>query len=137
MCGRSPRDSAKLNQRVLAVSRAGVCLNNCSYPNGECQDGVCICAMTYNPYNRTVEYVPFTGDDCSFGESIGAPNMPAARYSPACVLAVGVHGAPVTPFAAAGINTWSAIQLLATAAVVVALQRNNALFAAGRQDEDG
>ena len=44
-------------------------MNNCSYPNGECDAGVCVCAMTYNPYNRTVEYLPYSGDDCSFGES--------------------------------------------------------------------
>ena len=42
------------------------CLNNCSYPNGVCVNGSCYCAMTYSPYNRTREYFPWMGDDCSW-----------------------------------------------------------------------
>ena len=43
------------------------CLNDCSYPNGECVDGVCICNAIPNPYNqsRTLYYHPFGG---SFGD---------------------------------------------------------------------
>ncbi|KAL4086898.1 hypothetical protein PRIC1_013956 [Phytophthora ramorum] len=45
---------------------AQMCLNNCSYPNGECMNGSCYCAMVYEPYNNTLEYFPLMGDDCSF-----------------------------------------------------------------------
>ncbi|RLN44131.1 hypothetical protein BBJ28_00010611 [Nothophytophthora sp. Chile5] len=43
-----------------------MCLNNCSYPNGECLNGSCYCAMVYEPYNNTLEYFPLMGEDCSF-----------------------------------------------------------------------
>lgn len=43
-----------------------MCLNNCSYPNGECVNGSCYCAMVFEPYNNTLEYFPLMGEDCSF-----------------------------------------------------------------------
>lgn len=43
-----------------------MCLNNCSYPNGVCINGTCYCSMVYEPYNNTLEYYPFMGEDCSF-----------------------------------------------------------------------
>lgn len=43
-----------------------MCLNNCSYPNGECVNGSCYCSMVYEPYNNTREYFPIMGEDCSF-----------------------------------------------------------------------
>ncbi|KAF0695740.1 Aste57867_13476 [Aphanomyces stellatus] len=56
-----------------------VCLNNCSYPNGQCINGSCFCSMLYDPYNNTLEYFPFFGEDCSF----------------------------VMPFSVAAIHTWN------------------------------
>lgn len=44
-----------------------ICLNNCSYPNGYCDAGVCVCAQTYNPYNKTVKWKKYAGTDCSYG----------------------------------------------------------------------
>ncbi|KDO26431.1 hypothetical protein SPRG_08234 [Saprolegnia parasitica CBS 223.65] len=43
-----------------------VCLNNCSYPNGVCVNGSCYCTLLYEPYNNTLPYLPYMGDDCSF-----------------------------------------------------------------------
>ena len=45
-----------------------LCLNNCSYPNGNCNatDGTCSCNMMYSPYNNTREYQPWDGEDCSY-----------------------------------------------------------------------
>lgn len=43
-----------------------LCVNNCSYPNGVCVNGSCYCSMTYSPFNRTREYWPWMGDDCSW-----------------------------------------------------------------------
>jgi hypothetical protein len=44
------------------------CLNNCSYPNGVCNttSGYCNCRMMYSPYNRSREYKPWGGEDCSY-----------------------------------------------------------------------
>ena len=44
------------------------CLNNCSYPNGVCNQtsGECTCRMMYSPYNNTREYYPWDGEDCSY-----------------------------------------------------------------------
>ena len=44
----------------------GACLNNCSYPNGQCVNGTCFCSMLYEPYNNSLEYFPFMGEDCSY-----------------------------------------------------------------------
>jgi len=43
-----------------------LCLNNCSWPNGYCDEGNCICTMNPNPFNRTIDFEPFAGEDCSF-----------------------------------------------------------------------
>lgn len=45
-----------------------ICLNNCSYPNGLCNttNGVCNCNMMYNPYNNTMEFHAWDGEDCSY-----------------------------------------------------------------------
>lgn len=42
------------------------CLNNCSYPNGVCVNGTCYCSMIFDPYNDSLEYFPWMGQDCSF-----------------------------------------------------------------------
>lgn len=42
------------------------CLNNCSYPNGVCVNGTCYCSMIFDPYNKSLEYFPWMGQDCSF-----------------------------------------------------------------------
>lgn len=42
------------------------CLNNCSYPNGECVEGGCKCAEILNPYNRSIVWAHYEGQDCSF-----------------------------------------------------------------------
>ncbi|OQR98016.1 tenascin-X-like [Achlya hypogyna] len=52
-----------------------VCLNNCSYPNGVCVNGSCYCQLLYEPYNNTLAYFPYLGEDCSF-------MMPFARATP-------------------------------------------------------
>jgi hypothetical protein len=43
-----------------------LCLNNCSYPNGDCVGGVCVCAGIKSPYNRTIFFDTYHGDDCSW-----------------------------------------------------------------------
>ncbi|OQR85966.1 hypothetical protein THRCLA_10598 [Thraustotheca clavata] len=43
-----------------------VCLNNCSYPNGICVNGSCYCSLLYEPYNKSLAYFPYFGEDCSF-----------------------------------------------------------------------
>jgi hypothetical protein len=52
---------------------AELCLNNCTYPNGQCIDGQCICNSTLNPYNRTRYWKPYGGSDCSYGR-LGTPH---------------------------------------------------------------
>mmetsp|Transcript_6441 Transcript_6441/g.9423 ORF Transcript_6441/g.9423 Transcript_6441/m.9423 type:complete len:171 (+) Transcript_6441:186-698(+) len=44
------------------------CLNNCSYPNGVCNDssGVCMCQPIFSPYNSQQIYVYWEGEDCSY-----------------------------------------------------------------------
>lgn len=44
------------------------CLNNCSYPNGNCNrnTGECECRMMYSPYNSQEEWHPWGGQDCSY-----------------------------------------------------------------------
>jgi len=74
-----------------------ICLNNCSYPNGVCVDGTCECEMTYNPYNRTVEWKAFAGEDCSYVTAFAA----AADVSPGYLLAAA--GA----LAAAALSEWA------------------------------
>lgn len=45
-----------------------LCLNNCSFPNGLCNTttGDCNCRMMYSPYNSSLEFHPWAGEDCSF-----------------------------------------------------------------------
>lgn len=43
-----------------------LCLNNCSYPNGDCISGVCNCSYMLNPYNRSMLWARFQGEDCSY-----------------------------------------------------------------------
>lgn len=50
----------------MAWYGVGLCLNNCSYPNGVCMNGSCFCSMVYEPYNNSLEYLPLMGEDCSF-----------------------------------------------------------------------
>jgi hypothetical protein len=55
-----------------------LCLNNCSYPNGDCLSGTCNCSTIVSPYNNSILWGAFTGDDCSWvqpfagGERSGA-----------------------------------------------------------------
>lgn len=44
------------------------CLNNCSYPNGECnqETGQCSCSTLYNPYDRRQHWGSWQGEDCSY-----------------------------------------------------------------------
>lgn len=63
-----------------------LCLNNCSYPNGVCVNGSCFCSMTYSPFNRTQEYYPWMGDDCSWR----IPYTAAAGHPPSHVLMVAM-----------------------------------------------
>ena len=43
------------------------CLNNCSWPNGNCTAAGCKCNALRNPYDRDVPWLTFGGLDCSFG----------------------------------------------------------------------
>lgn len=42
------------------------CENNCSYPNGVCDNGVCKCAYIRNPYNSSLVWKKWEGPDCSY-----------------------------------------------------------------------
>ena len=42
------------------------CLNNCTYPWGDCTDGVCVCRDIMNPYNNTQVWAKYEGPDCSW-----------------------------------------------------------------------
>lgn len=53
-----------------------LCLNNCSFPNGECINGVCECKTMLNPYNRTEAWLPYAGTDCSFVTPFAAAPRP-------------------------------------------------------------
>jgi len=55
-----------------------LCLNNCSYPNGDCINGRCNCSFTRNPYNRSMLWARYQGDDCSFVTPYAAAAAPAA-----------------------------------------------------------
>ncbi|KAA0145626.1 hypothetical protein FNF29_08455 [Cafeteria roenbergensis] len=50
-----------------------LCLNNCTYPNGVCVGGRCNCTFLQNPYNRSMVWARYEGDDCSRGTATG-PN---------------------------------------------------------------
>ncbi|KAH9144466.1 hypothetical protein AeRB84_011593 [Aphanomyces euteiches] len=68
-----------------------ICLNNCSYPNGVCVNGSCYCSMLYEPYNKTLEYFPYMGEDCSFVMPFcAAPPSAWAAWS-AVVIAFVAH----------------------------------------------
>lgn len=64
-----------------------MCLNNCSYPNGVCVNGSCYCSMVYEPYNKSLEYFPLMGDDCSFFLPFARAMSPARASALALVLA--------------------------------------------------
>jgi len=44
------------------------CINNCSYPNGDCNfaTGICECRFMKDPYNNTRDYKQYGGNDCSY-----------------------------------------------------------------------
>jgi hypothetical protein len=66
-----------------------LCLNNCSYPNGECVDGECVCASIKSPYNRTVFFDTYHGDDCSWIRPFaGAQRHAGAGHAAALVTAL-------------------------------------------------
>lgn len=78
------------------------CLNNCSWPNGECMaGGVCNCSTLVSPYNKSVTWVPYAGDDCSYvqpfagaaGVSVG---MAAGAWALTMALCLGCGGAGCT-----------------------------------------
>ena len=51
------------------------CINNCSFPNGDCTNGECVCNKINNPYNNTQSpYAQFDGPDCSFITPYAASN---------------------------------------------------------------
>lgn len=65
-----------------------LCLNNCSWPNGFCQSGVCNCTMNPNPFNRSQDYHPFYGDDCSYVVPFAA--APSSYLGPVALLFVSL-----------------------------------------------
>lgn len=71
-----------------------MCLNNCSYPNGECLNGSCYCAMVYEPYNRSLEYLPLLGEDCSilvpFARAVTIARASALALLLAVLVSVGI-----------------------------------------------
>lgn len=65
-----------------------LCLNNCTYPNGNCIGGICNCTYMLNPYNRTMLWARFEGDDCSYIVPYAAATH--STLALAAVAAVGV-----------------------------------------------
>jgi len=63
-----------------------LCLNNCSYPNGVCVNGSCFCSMTYSPFNRTQQYYPWMGDDCSWR----IPYTAATAHPPSLLIIISI-----------------------------------------------
>ena len=49
-----------------------ICLNNCSWPNGECVKGTCVCNEVNDPFNKTKQLQgkwwrgTYGGADCSY-----------------------------------------------------------------------
>jgi hypothetical protein len=64
------------------------CLNNCTYPNGECINGNCRCQPIYDPYNRTLVWRLFGGDDCSYVTPYAAAQRVSSRGSAALGMAL-------------------------------------------------
>lgn len=62
--------------------RAAICPNNCSYPNGVCNNGTCNCTMFNNPYNRSIEWRKWGLDDCSGSARALRPSLPCLTRSP-------------------------------------------------------
>lgn len=64
-----------------------LCLNNCSYPNGECIGTVCSCAPIMNPYNNTQVWAHWQGEDCSWLTPFSASHRPSP-YDGGVLLAI-------------------------------------------------
>eukprot|EP00948_MAST-09A_sp_MAST-9A-sp1_P000942 g942.t1 len=68
--------------------RSPMCLNNCSWPNGDCVDGTCVCKEIIDPYNNTRQlkgkwwFAKYEGRDCSWL----VPFAAASRIGPLGVL---------------------------------------------------
>jgi hypothetical protein len=69
------------------------CLNNCSFPNGDCDilTGECVCQSVYNPYNKSRRLVgedwnaSYQGIDCSYLTAFAKgskthPNIPLLLF---------------------------------------------------------
>ena len=67
------------------------CLNNCSWPNGECDlsSGLCTCKELTSPYDKTIAWSAYQGDDCSWVPAFaGAESRATAWTVVALLLAV-------------------------------------------------
>ena len=62
------RDFSTCNVLLGDACQHMECLNNCSFPNGECDHmtGLCTCAPLYSPSNASQVWNYWQGDDCSF-----------------------------------------------------------------------
>jgi hypothetical protein len=72
-----------------------VCLNNCSYPNGVCDtsSGLCTCAAIKSPYDISVGWAVYEGDDCSWVPAFagaGAAHLSLAASALAALLALAL-----------------------------------------------
>ena len=79
-----------------AMCELQLCLNNCSYPNGLCDNtsGLCTCAPIANPFQKEQEWSAYAGDDCSWVPAFagaGAARVSAWAWAAAglVVLALG------------------------------------------------
>jgi hypothetical protein len=82
-----------------ASCKERLCLNNCSWPNGDCIGGRCNCSYVANPYNRTMIWARFQGEDCSFIAPYAAASVAnVASVLVWLVIAVMMWFAHASPF---------------------------------------
>jgi hypothetical protein len=64
------------------------CLNNCSWPNGECDltSGLCTCKKLASPYDKTIPWSAYAGDDCSFVPAFAGASRPATAWTVVALL---------------------------------------------------
>jgi len=70
------------------------CLNNCSWPNGECDltNGKCACKKLASPYDKTVPWSAYAGDDCSWVPAFAGAASRATAWTVVALL-LGVAAA--------------------------------------------
>ena len=60
-----------------------MCLNNCSWPNGECDlvSGLCTCKKLQSPYDMSVDWAAYMGDDCSWVPAFAGAGTQAVTWA--------------------------------------------------------